>query len=457
VRRARRLLFAAFGAVALAAALAACAGGGGAGTTPPSGRTGNPPTPSPPTQATTSPVAPGSKISHVVIIIQENRSFDNLFHGFPAADTASQGLTHTGATVALQPVVLEAGYDLSHDLSSFLVSYDGGQMDGFDEGATGGGAGASPPPFPQYGYVPASETTEYFDMAKQYVLTDRMFASQIDSSFSAHQFLIAAQSGDHVDNPNGSPWGCDAPGGTLVPLLNANRTESPGDFPCFTYHTLAAELDPAGLSWRYYAPPLRGDFGGVAWTAFDAIKPIRYGADWANVVTPANAFLSDIAAGTLANVTWIVPDFADSDHPSSKSATGPSWVTSLVNAVGESRFWKSTAVFVVWDDWGGWYDHVAPPQVDVQGLGFRVPMIAVSAYAKKSYVSHVQYETVGILKFVETVFGLSPLKSADTRAAGFDDMFDFTKKPRAFSQLRTTFGVRHFLRERPSLRAPDTD
>jgi phospholipase C len=111
----------------------------------------------------------------------------------------------------------------------------------------------------------------------------------------------------------------------------------------------------------------------------------------------------------------------------------------------------------VWDDWGGWYDHVPPPQVDVQGLGIRVPMIAISAYAKAGYVSHVDYETAGILKFVETVFGLAPLKAADARANGFDDLFDFTKNPRPFAALRTRFNARHFIRAKPSGLPPDND
>jgi phospholipase C len=444
-------------ALAFAAALASCGGGGGGSKPVPYT---SPFTAQPSSPATTSPVAPGTKISHVVIVIQENRSFDNLFQGFPGADTAPTGLTHTGSTVTLQAVSFKAPYDVNHRLADFLTSYDGGKMDGFDEvGHDGGplGLGGQAPPNPQYAYVPASESAEYFALAKRFVLADKMFSSQIDSSYSAHQYLIAAQTGGTVDNPDLYPWGCDAPPESIVPTLNSDRTEGPGVFPCFSYPTLADELDPDKLSWRYYAPPLTGNFAGSVWTAYDVIRPVRYGPDWANVVSPSSRFLSDVRGGSLANVSWVIPELADSDHPGSNSTTGPDWVSSIVNAVGNSKFWNSTAVFVVWDDWGGWYDHVAPPQIDVQGLGVRVPMIAISAYAKSGYVSHVSYETAGILKFTEAVFGLAPLYHADARANGFDDLFDFTKPPRAFSAFRVKVGARHFLRAKPSGLPPDND
>jgi phospholipase C len=454
-----RRLFWAASAIVPAALLASCGGGGGAGTAPVPYT--SPFTAPPSSPATTSPVAPGSKISHVVIVIQENRSFDNLFHGFPGADTATSGLNSKGSSITLQPVSLAAPYDVEHRLADFLRSYDGGRLDGFDRVPTNGGpqgGHAKPPPNPQYAYVPASESSEYFEMAKRFTLADRMFASQIDSSYSAHQFLIAAQTSGTVDDPDMYPWGCDAAPGATVPTIRADRTEGPGVYPCFSYGTLADELDPGHLSWRYYAPPLHGDFAGSVWTAYDAIRHIRYGSDWtADVINPSSRFLSDVAGGTLSNVTWVVPELADSDHSGSRSTSGPDWVTSVVDAVGNSSFWNSTVVFVVWDDWGGWYDHVAPPQLDVQGLGFRVPLIAISPYAKTGYVSHVTYETAGILKFAETVFGLAPLSHADSRANGFDDLFDFTKPPHAFAALRARLDARHFLRAAPSGLAPDDD
>jgi phospholipase C len=204
--------------------------------------------------------------------------------------------------------------------------------------------------------------------------------------------------------------------------------------------TLANELDAAGLSWRYYAPAEKSNFG-ANWSAFDAIQSVRYGSEWStNVIAPETTVLTDIANGNLANVTWVIPAAKNSDHDGIDGLNGPNWVASVVNAVGQSQFWDSTAVFVIWDDWGGWFDHVAPPQLDYQGLGFRVPLMAISPYAKANYVSHVQFESASILAFAEEVFGLPPMAPADTRATPLDDMFDFSQgqSRRRFTRIKLT-------------------
>ncbi len=164
------------------------------------------------------------------------------------------------------------------------------------------------------------------------------------------------------------------------------------------------------------------------------MKHIRYGPDWAaDVVAPSQQFIADVGKGYLAGVTWITPSCYNSDHAGCLGKGGPAWVTSLVNAVGESQFWDTTAIFVMWDEWGGWYDHVAPPTLDYDGLGFRVPLVVVSPYAKKNYVSHVQYEHGSILRFAEDTFGLAQLAASDARATSpAADCFDFSKPPRKF-------------------------
>jgi phospholipase C len=392
-------------------------------------------------------------IAHVVVVIQENRSFDNMFHGYPGADTVASGRTHTGQVVPLHATSLTEWYDLTHTVPTFLQSYDRGRMDGFDV-ATPGLHGD---PYPAYAYVPQAEVQSYWNMANAYVLGDRMFPSQIDASFTAHQFLIAGQAGGTANNPSALPWGCDSPPGTWVGFLRPDRSVSGSVFPCFTYPTLADELDAHGMSWRYYAPPIQGgDIGGQVWSAFDAISHVRYGPDWtAHIVSPETSALTDIKNGTLATMTWIVPDFANSDHASSLSGTGPAWVTAIVNAIGTSQFWPSTVVIVVWDDWGGWYDHVAPPQVDVAGLGIRVPLLVVSPFAKRGYVSHVQYEFGSILKFTESTFGLKSIAASDARANSLADCFDFTQPPRTYQVLSARRTVDDFIGATPSYRQPD--
>ena len=212
---------------------------------------------------------------------------------------------------------------------------------------------------------------------------------------------------------------------------------------CFSYRTLGDELDDAHLGWRfytsrYYAP---SSDGGAIWSGYQAVAHIYHGPDWHKVVTPQKQFLADVAHGRLAAFTWITPTCANSDHPSCGGGTGPSWVTSLVNAVGTSKFWSSSAVFIVWDDWGGLYDHVAPPYADDDSLGMRVPLLIVSPYAKSGYVSHVQYETASVLRFAEDLFGLAALGAADRRAASpAADCFDFSRGPRKFVSIRAPQG-----------------
>ncbi len=399
--------------------------------------------------------ASGAPIQHVVILIQENRTFDDLFQGYPGANTSPTGLDHNGNVVTLSPISLAAPYDILHGLRSYNLSYAGGKLNGFDlEHVKDRPAGAL---YPQYGYVPQSEIGPYLALANQYVLSDDTFSSQLDGSFTAHQYLIAAQSMSAVDYPKAS-WGC--PAGT-VRTIEQNRTAGPWESACFgtsdpaSYLTLGDELDAAGLSWRFYAPSI-GSSGGI-WSSYRAVKHIYGGPDWtSNVVSPQTRVLGDVAAGTLAAVTWIVPDVHDSDHANSRSTTGPAWVASVVNAVGQSPFWNSTVIFVLWDDWGGWYDHVPPPQLDDDGLGFRVPLLCISPYAKTNYVSHVQLESASVLRFVEDTFGLGQLAAADARAADAgDDCLKPSQRARRFTPIRTPLPPSYFLQRRPSLQPPD--
>jgi phospholipase C len=396
-------------------------------------------------------VTAASVISHVVIIVQENRTPDNLFNGFPGADTVQTGQKHDGTTIALQSVSLTAPTDISHSHENWWKEWNGGAMNGFDLGSPKGAG----PNYP-YAFVPASETAPLRDLAAAYTFGDRMFQSNTGPSFPAHQYLIAGQSGLADDNPNHSPWGCDSPAGTTVPLLGPNGTSVPGPFPCFDYPTFGDVVDQHNLTWRYYAPAIGA--GGGIWSAYDAIDHIRHGADWtSDVISPETQVLQDVPAGTLANVTWVVPSFTNSDHAGSKSTSGPDWVASVVNAIGQSQFWPSTVIFVTWDDWGGWYDHVAPQQLDPMGLGFRVPLIVISPYAKRGYVSHVNHEFGSFLKFSEEVFGLSSLGQADVRADDFADCFDFGQPPQPYRSVQTRLRAADFLRQLPSSQSPDDD
>ena len=400
-------------------------------------------------------LAPGHSIQHIIVLIQENRSFDNLFMGFPGADTTTSGACQPAAwcktgTIALHPITLEStgqlgfGTDIDHSHQGFETEYNHGKMDGFDK-IRQGAAGLGPPAkaYP-YAYIERSETKAYWDFAKQFALADKMFFTDTASSFIAHQEILSGtvRLNAHeslTDQPDQQPWGCDAPPGTVTAIIKTNGqvSEFGGPFPCFTqYGTIADLLDAANVSWKFYVSGIVGknsDFSGAVWNGFDAIRKIRYGADWKNNISEPNTnVLSDVQNGTLPSVSWVIPTLAESDHPASGCNHGPRWITSVVNAVGQSKYWNSTAIVLLWDDWGGFYDNGPPPQVNYTSLGFRVPVIVISPYAKASFVSHTEYNFGSILKFIEQTFGLGSLGTTDASANSMADIFDFSQQANPF-------------------------
>jgi phospholipase C len=174
--------------------------------------------------------------------------------------------------------------------------------------------------------------------------------------------------------------------------------------------------------------------------------------------------LTDVGNGKLASVTWVIPNWPASDHPEINDGSGPSWVASVVNAIGASQFWSSTAIFITWDDWGGWYDHVAPTVINDgkswgSGFvyGFRVPLVVVSPYAQTGYISHVTHDFGSILKFTEEVFGLPSLGYADAYADDLLDCFNFGQRPMPFRKIHAPLDARHFLKDRHPLADADDD
>jgi len=471
------------------------------------------------------PDARGStgKIQHVVIIVQENRSFDNFFDCFPGTDcvktapgagpppgphtqsspcpdpapTPSPGPTPKPIRLRFGTSLVSIDPDHSY-CPGFIVEYDGGRMDGF---YWVGGVNPTPNPagIAPYQVVAKAQIQPYWDLATQYVLADRTFPTQASGSFTAHQDLIRGDTkvradASAIDFPWNHPphhkpeienWGCDDYHKSYTPLLTSSlKYIMKGPFPCFTYATLRDTLDAKGVSWKYYVP-VWPKYGGQMWNAFDAIAAVNEdkGGEWPKgskpytcakscVSWPQTNVFCDVSPATATScpsappggpsfpaVSWVIPDGLDSDHYNGPTDGGPDWVASVVNSVGESPYWKSTAIVILWDDWGGFYDHVPPPQLDYQGLGFRVPMIVVSPYAKKGYVDHTQYEFGSILKFVESTFGLPSLGTTDERANNLTNAFDFNQKPRKFVPIRllqADHGRRYFLTRPASGKPVDT-
>jgi len=400
---------------------------------------------------------------HVVVVVQENRTPDNLFNGLPGADTVRSGMNSHGQSVPFAAISLTAAYGLEHTHSAFVKSYAGGKMDGFDTVHSNCSGKCPPEDTRAYAYVKPSQTRPYFAMAQQYAFADRMFQSNEGPSFPAHLYIVAGTSAPRrgsdlriAENPRtprgGTTAGCDSPEGTLVALIEPNGREHWHGFPCIDRPSIFGLLDKKHLSWRYY----QAHAGSGLWNAPDALTQVRYGPRYAtNVVYPPSRFLSDVRARTLAAVTFVTPTAANSDHAQITERSGPSWVASVVNAIGTSPYWKNTAIFVTWDDWGGWYDHVKPIRYDAYSLGFRVPLVVVSPYTPQGYVSHRQHEFGSILKFLERNFGLDSLETTDLRADDFSDCFDFRQPPRAFVRIPAPRGAADFLREPVSQADPD--
>jgi len=475
----------------------------------------------------------GSKVStpiqHVVIVIQENRSFDDLFSTFPGANGTTVGEVipmpspaASSCAAKSQPVITQAttipltevsitgeGFatipphgnpfgwnnDLPHEYEpGYLLECNAAagrpsasspcQMNGFD--VTQFGANGEGPQYTctyTYQYVNPQQIAPYWDMAREYVLADNAFQTQGSESFTAHQDLIAAGTAINdtesvIDDPTGFPWGCDAQPpsppsqpGSLTSLLTTSGQYllDRGPFPCFTYETIRDRLNAKAVSWKFYADEVyswqspKSDSPGI-WSAFDAIKAVRYSKEWGtNVTTSDLDIFKDIKANKLPAVCWVTPDAADSDHPDEVNKkdqpvdTGPSWVASVVNAIGKSPYWNSTAIIVLWDDWGGFYDHVPPPFYDTQGgLGFRIPLLIISPYVQP-HVEHTQYETASVLKFLEGNWNLKTLGQEDKRATSLANAFNFSQTPRPFQTIAAKYPLSFFLHKKPSGVPPDSE
>jgi phospholipase C len=317
-------------------------------------------------------------------------------------------------------------------------------------------------------------------LAEQYTFADRMFQTNQGPSFPAHQFIISGTSAPTATSPlfdAENPkyvdvTGCIGSPTNLVVMINAAGSEIwPGRFPCFEHPTVTDLLGNKSVTWRYYTPS-----AGSIWTGPVAIEHICQeqtvggvltctGADWTgNVIIPQSGVLKDIANGQLAQVTWIIPDGYSSDHANANDGSGPSWVASIVNAIGNSDYWANTAIIITWDDWGGWYDHVAPKVINDETswgsgyvYGFRVPLIVVSPYAKAAYISHVTHDFGSILKFIEKTFGLRSLGYADGPADDLSDCFNLTQTPLSFRTIAAPLDAGHFISDKRPLIGPDDD
>jgi phospholipase C len=397
-------------------------------------------------------------IKHVVFIIKENRSFDNYFGAFPGANGATRGKISTGQVVQLTHEPDSLPGDINHSFQAALLAMDGGKMDRFDllKNAIMNGVDYSMSQFQE------SDIPNYWTYAENFVLCDNMFSSLHGPSFPNHLYTVAASSGGVINNPINTEgvWGCDASASATVQVLGPTGTIS-SQYPCLNFETLADLCETGGVSWRYYAPS-QGQTGYV-WSALDAISHIRNSTLWNSNVVNYTQFVADATNGNLPAVSWLVPDGPISEHAPHSACEGENWTVQQINAVMQGPQWNSTAIFLTWDDFGGFYDHVPPPTEDQYGLGMRVPMIIISPYAKlgrirrRGSISHVQYEFSSVLRQVEEWFNLPSLHARDTVANDFTDAFDFVDRPRPPVVLSTRTCPASSMLTATTAQSPDPD
>lgn len=415
-------------------------------------------------------------IKHFVYIIQENITFDHYFGTYPGADGIPNGAKFAykpDGPKEVAPFHLSATsipHDLNHSWQAAHVAYDGGKMDGFlwaewpralayywkgklpepdpedvfpvsgvphapvqrpalarpaapagEAAATAAGqansgrlARTTPPkvPTPKWvlntlSYYDYREIPNYWEYARKFTLCDRFFSSLAGPSEPNHLYTIAAQSGGMVNNP----------------MRDVAGQEGVYNFP-----TMAELLQGSGVTWKYYDEKPNPKKHSL-WNPLPGFKAFQKDPTLMDHLVSLNEFAKDVKAGTLPEVCWIVPIGADSEHPPADSARGMWHVTGLVNQIMQSDFWKDTAIIVTWDDFGGFYDHIPPPQVDQYGFGPRVPALVISAWSKPGKVNHTQFDFTSPLKLIETKFGLKPLTDRDRKSKDMLDCFDFKQKP----------------------------
>jgi phospholipase C len=384
------------------------------------------------------------KIKHVVIIQQENRSFDSYFGTYPGADGIP--MSNGVPTVCVpdpksgkcqKPYVDHADVNGGgpHGQSNALADINNGRMDGFVTQARRAARGCLDPTNPAcvngaatdvMGYHTASDIPNYWAYAQNFVLQDRMFEPNASWSLPEHLFLVSEWSAycSQHGNPSSCTNALQNPGSP--PDFRGGRrsqtapSPTPRPAPIYAWTDLTYMLHKNHVSWGYYVvsgtePDCENDTAmscgpvqqnsrtpGI-WNPlpyFDTVKADRQSANIQSVAK----FYAAAKAGNLPSVSWVVPSGAVSEHPPASVSSGQSYVTSLINAVMTSPDWTSTAIFLSWDDWGGFYDHVVPPSVDQNGYGLRVPGLVISPYAKSGYIDHQTLSFDAYDKFIEDDF-----------------------------------------------------
>jgi phospholipase C len=345
-------------------------------------------------------------IKHVIIIMQENRSFDSYFGKFPGADGIPPGtcIKDPRNGGCRKPWVdhHDSNGNDPHSEAPFLADLDGGKMDGFV--AVAEKMLCKPKPAPCHpdvmGYHVASDIPNYWKYAQNFVLQDHFFEAPGSWSLPAHLYEVSGWSA-HCRR-TGVASSCFS---SNMPPERTSSNPTP-----FAWTDITWLLHRHHVNWSYYLDhgPVTLTLGNpngtsIHWNPLPGFTDVHKDGQLGSM-RPLSVFYKQAKAGTLPKVAWVAPDFRDSEHGPALVSTGQAYVTRLINAVMHGPDWKSCAIFVTWDDWGGYYDNVVPPKVDGQGYGFRVPGLVISPYAKKGYIDSQVLTTDAYLKFIEDDF-----------------------------------------------------
>ena len=399
-------------------------------------------------------------IKHIVVIMQENRSFDNYFGTYPGANGIPKNVC-----MPIDPDQLDRGCvtpflstnpiteDMPHSYSASIIAYDNAKMDGFMLAETENPKTMS--------YYDNKTIPYYWDLAKHYVLADNFYSSVLSYSLPNHWYAIAGQApstsilyGGPAARPsiilnqeqnfsnqkaatNASNYGVNPNPVSSnsrdqiarIYLKESNLTKTVADL--FMNHT------HRNITWKYYDYPVQ--IGGYKsaiisgrafnfWNPFSA-KGTTYTPAYSPHFVSRSQIFTDLTSGNFPQVSWVIPSPPLSEHPPNSSTLGMNWVKQVINAIMSSQYWNRPAIMLTWDDYGGFYDHVPPPQIDTYGLGFRMPTIIISPYAKPGYIDHTQYQFESMLKFIEWRFNLPALTGRDLHANNVLNAFDFIQKP----------------------------
>jgi phospholipase C len=411
------------------------------------------------------------KIKHIVVIMQENRSFDSYFGTYPGVDGIPRGACvpdPRGGCLKPYHVSKDRNIGGPHALKNAVRDINGGAMDGFVREAVSARKACVDPHDPVcsspaagsdvMGYHDAREIPNYWAYARNYVLQDHMFEPNKSWSLPAHLLAVSAWSAKC--SVKGDPMSC-----VSAPDLPATPPDFRGNLkkriPDYAWTDITYLLHKHNVSWRYYVfsgtqPDCEDDAAisckpipqdaktpGI-WNPLPWFDTVRENWQLSNI-TPLGNFFKAARKGKLPAVSWVVPTQKVSEHPPGLVSAGQAYVTTLVNAIMRSPNWSSTAIFLTWDDWGGFYDHVLPPTVDAESYGLRVPGLVISPYAKRGYIDHQILSFDAFLKFIEDDFlageRLNPKTDGrpDPRPYVREDVpllgnlvddFDFTQRPR---------------------------